>query len=263
MSQQMNEATERQLRYNHLAGKVIVALDYPTAAAAERLLQELSGIPCYLKVGMELFYAAGPGFLQSIKERGYKVFLDLKMHDIPNTVKGGAASVTRHGVDMFNVHAAGGRAMMEAALEGVDQALAAGTPASLRPLVIAVTHLTSTSQLVMNEQIGIAGTVEDAVVRYTLQAQQAGMDGVVASSREVRQIKTATSASFVTVTPGIRPGWATRNDDQARVMTPREALAEGTDYMVVGRPITTHANPREALHNLIEELMDHAYDEIV
>lgn len=262
MSQQLNEAAAKQLRYNRLAGKVIVALDYPTAADAKRLLQELSGIPCYLKVGMELFYAAGPGFIQSVKEQGYKVFLDLKMHDIPNTVKGGAASITRLGVDMFNVHAAGGRTMMEAALEGVDKAIAAGASASPRPLVIAVTQLTSTSQNVMNEQIGIAGTVEEAVVRYALQAQLAGMDGVVASSREVRQIKAATSASFLTVTPGIRPGWATR-DDQERVMTPSEALAEGTDYLVVGRPIITHAKPREALHNLIEELMDHAHDAIV
>lgn len=233
------------------AGRVMVALDYPDAAAAERLIEELKGIPCYMKVGMQLFYAAGPAFVESLKERGYYVFLDVKMHDIPNTVKGGANSVTRLGVDMFNVHAAGGTAMLEATLEGVDQAVSGG---GAKPIVIAVTHLTSTSQATLNAQIGISGTVEDAVLRYASLAQTAGLDGVVASPSEVAAIKTVCGASFQTVTPGIRPAGAAVND-QSRIMTPGEALRQGTDYMVIGRPITAASNPRASLESIIEELV--------
>jgi orotidine-5'-phosphate decarboxylase len=234
------------------AGRIMVALDYPDAGAAERLLTELQGIPCYMKVGMQLFYAAGPSFVDTLKQRGYKVFLDLKLHDIPNTVKGGSESIARLGVDMFNVHAAGGSAMMEAALEGVDKGLASRQAAS-RPLVIAVTQLTSTSQAVLNEQIGIAGSVEAAVLRYAELAKQAGLDGVVASALEVAPIKQACGAGFVAVTPGIRPQGADAGD-QARVLTPREAIAQGSDYLVIGRPITAAADPRQALESIIEEL---------
>ncbi|MBC8078872.1 MAG: orotidine-5'-phosphate decarboxylase [Gorillibacterium sp.] len=244
-----------QSRRNNIAAKVIVPLDYSCAADAETLLTVLSGIPCYLKVGMELFYAEGPGFVLSLKERGYKVFLDLKMHDIPNTVKGGAESITRLGVDMFNVHAAGGIAMMEAAREGVDKALSTYSGASLlRPLIIAVTQLTSTSQAVMNREIGIPGFVGDAVLHYAETAKQAGLDGVVASPQEVRLIKTSLGAAFLTVTPGIRPAGSDKGD-QSRVMTPAEAFAQGTDYIVIGRPITAHANPRQAFETLLEELI--------
>ncbi|GGG90011.1 orotidine-5'-phosphate decarboxylase [Paenibacillus radicis (ex Gao et al. 2016)] len=233
------------------AGKIMVALDYADAAAAERLLQELQGIPCYMKVGMQLFYAAGPSFVEELKNKGYLVFLDVKMHDIPNTVKGGAGSVTKLGVDMFNVHAAGGAAMMEAALEGAEAALLSG---QARPAVIAVTQLTSTSQATLNNEIGIAGTVEDAVIRYAQLAKQAGLNGVVASPMEVEAIKAACGASFQTVTPGIRPSGAALND-QSRIMTPREALNQGTDYMVIGRPITAASEPRAALESIIEELI--------
>jgi len=233
------------------AKRIMVALDYPEAAAAEKLIEDLKGIPCYMKVGMQLYYAAGPAFVSSLKERGYYVFLDVKMHDIPNTVKGGSNSVTKLGVDMFNVHAGGGQAMMEAALEGVDAALSSGTA---KPAVIAVTQLTSTSQAVLNDQIGIGGTVEDAVLRYASLAKAAGLDGVVASPSEVVAIKSALGASFQTVTPGIRPAGAALND-QSRIMTPGEALRQGTDYMVIGRPITAAAEPREALESIIEELI--------
>lgn len=240
-----------KLTREQAAGKVMVALDYPEAAAAEKLIEELKGIPCYMKVGMQLFYAAGPSFVASLKERGYYVFLDVKMHDIPNTVKGGSNSVTKLGVDMFNVHAAGGSAMMEAALEGVDAAISGG---GKRPTVIAVTQLTSTSQHVLNEQIGIAGSVEDAVIRYAALARKAGLDGVVASPSEVAAIKSACGQAFQTVTPGIRPAGAELND-QSRIMTPSDALRQGTDYMVIGRPITGAPNPRAALESIIEELI--------
>jgi orotidine-5'-phosphate decarboxylase len=235
------------------AGRVMVALDYPDAAAAEALVRSLEGIPCYLKVGMQLFYAAGPAFVASLKERGYKVFLDLKMHDIPNTVKGGSNSITKLGVDVFNVHAAGGLKMMEAAREGVEAALS-GDSSLKRPLIIAVTQLTSTSQSVLNDEIGIGGTVEDAVIRYAKLAKQAGLGGVVASPQEVQMIKAACGLEFKTITPGIRPAGADVND-QSRIMTPRQALEQGTDYMVIGRPITAAADPRAALQSIIKELV--------
>ncbi|RIX59308.1 orotidine-5'-phosphate decarboxylase [Paenibacillus nanensis] len=240
-----------KLTREQAAGKVMVALDYPEAAAAEKLLEDLKGIPCYMKVGMQLFYAAGSSFVASLKERGYYVFLDVKMHDIPNTVKGGANSVTKLGIDMFNVHAAGGSAMMEAALEGVDAAISGG---SKKPAVIAVTQLTSTSQAVLNDQIGIAGTVEEAVIRYAALAKKAGLDGVVASPSEVAAIKSACGQAFQTVTPGIRPLGAELND-QSRIMTPSDAVRQGTDFMVIGRPITASPNPRAALESIIEELI--------
>ncbi|MHA6484701.1 orotidine-5'-phosphate decarboxylase [Paenibacillus sp. strain BS8-2] len=240
-----------KLSRDEAAKRVMVALDYPEAAAAERLIEELKGIPCYMKVGLQLFYAAGPSFVESLKKRGYYVFLDVKMHDIPNTVKGGANSVTKLGVDMFNVHAGGGKAMMEAAMEGVQSALTAG---STPPAVIAVTQLTSTSAVVMNEEIGIHGTVEDAVIRYANLAKAAGLQGVVASPSEVVAIKSVCGPSFVTVTPGIRPAGSDIGD-QSRIMTPGQALSQGTDYMVIGRPITAAPEPRAAIESIIEELI--------
>ncbi|MFB7812808.1 orotidine-5'-phosphate decarboxylase [Paenibacillus chitinolyticus] len=233
------------------AGRIMVALDYASADEADTLIQELRGIPCYMKVGMQLFYAAGPRFVARLKDEGYNVFLDVKMHDIPNTVKGGSESVTRLGVDMFNVHAAGGIKMMEGALEGVDKALSGGV--AKRPRVIAVTQLTSTSQMMLNEEIGIAGRVEDAVVRYARLARQAGLQGVVASPLEVSAVKEACGADFITVTPGIRPAGAALGD-QNRVMTPAEAFTAGTDYVVIGRPITAAPDPRQALEQILDSL---------
>ncbi|KRE90455.1 orotidine 5'-phosphate decarboxylase [Paenibacillus sp. Soil766] len=240
------------LTRNDVTGRIMVALDYANAESAEGLLKQLEGIPCYVKVGMQLFYAAGPTFVASLKDRGYKVFLDVKMHDIPNTVKGGAESVTRLGVDVFNVHAAGGKYMMEAALEGVDKGLALGS--SVRPIVIGVTQLTSTSQQVLNEEIGLAGTTEQAVIRYARLAHAAGLQGVVASPLEVTAIKAACGDGFVTVTPGIRPAGADVGD-QSRIMTPAEAFAQGTDYVVIGRPITGAADPRAAIEAIIASIV--------
>jgi orotidine-5'-phosphate decarboxylase len=240
--------------FGGIAERIIVALDYPNAEAAERLLAELRGIPCFMKVGMELFYAAGPRFVQRLKEEGYRVFLDLKMHDIPNTVKGGSANITRLGVDLFNVHAAGGQAMMQAALEGAEQALS-GTPGAKRPVIIAVTHLTSTSREMLNREIGIPGEISDAVLRYAELAKRSGLDGVVASPLEVPLVKEACGSAFLTVTPGIRPEGAERGD-QSRVMTPREAFRQGTDYIVVGRPVTAAANPRQALEQIIQSISE-------
>lgn len=234
------------------ARKIMVALDYASQKEAEQLLMQLEGISCTMKVGMQLYYAAGPGFVAKLKERGYDVFLDLKMHDIPNTVKGGAESITRLGVDVFNVHAAGGKQMMEAALEGVDKALT-GTTGATGPIVIAVTQLTSTSQAVLNDEIGIPGPMEQAVIRYAELARDAGLQGVVASPLEVTQIKAACGSSFITVTPGIRP-LGSDIGDQTRIMTPEQAFRQGTDYVVIGRPITASSDPRATLESILDSI---------
>jgi orotidine-5'-phosphate decarboxylase len=242
------------LTMKEAADKVMVALDKPDAALALALASELHGAGCWMKVGMELFFAAGPAVVRELKARGFRVFLDLKMHDIPNTVRGGARSITRLGVDMFNVHAAGGAAMMSAAIEGVSEAVSAGD-AKNAPLVIAVTQLTSTSQAVLNEEIGIAGSVEDAVVRYARLARLAGLHGVVASPLEVAAIKGACGADFITVTPGIRPSGADVGD-QIRITSPSDAVKGGTDFLVIGRPITGAQSPSEALQNILKEMTE-------
>ncbi|WP_138493195.1 orotidine-5'-phosphate decarboxylase [Paenibacillus pinistramenti] len=234
------------------ANRLMVALDFKSAEEARALIQRLEGIPCYMKVGMQLYYAAGPDFIRELKDKGYSVFLDLKMHDIPNTVKGGADSITRLGVDMFNVHAAGGVKMMQAAYEGA--ANAAGQIGGLNiPLIIAVTQLTSTDQETLNNEIGIAGSVEQAVLNYAALAKQAGLHGVVASPLEVKAIKAACGSGFITVTPGIRPA-GSETGDQSRILTPGQAMEQGTDFIVVGRPITAAADPREAALQIIEEM---------
>lgn len=238
--------------FEQAAGRLMVALDYPSAEHARQLMERLEGIPCYMKVGMQLFYSAGPEFVRELKSRGYSVFLDLKMHDIPNTVKGGASSITKLGVDMFNVHAAGGKQMMEAAKAGVLEALS--EDASLAaPIVIAVTQLTSTNQETLNREIGIPGTVEQAVVSYASLTKEAGLDGVVASPLEVQSIKEHCGQGFVTVTPGIRPAGSAKGD-QSRTLTPEEAIRQGTNYIVVGRPITSALDPRAAAEQIIEEM---------
>ncbi|WP_044479252.1 orotidine-5'-phosphate decarboxylase [Paenibacillus antibioticophila] len=241
------------LSYSEAAGKLMVALDYSSAEQAKTLIRELEGIPCYMKVGMQLFYAAGADFVKELKASGYKVFLDLKLHDIPNTVKGGANSITRLGVDMFNVHAAGGKSMMAFAMEGVLEAL--DNHSAARPLLIGVTQLTSTDQETMNREIGIPGSVESAVLSYASLTKEAGLDGVVASPLEVPAIKAHCGKDFITVTPGIRPAGSSRGD-QSRTLTPAEAVRSGTDYMVIGRPITGAAVPREAAEQIIGEMME-------
>ncbi|WP_046214772.1 orotidine-5'-phosphate decarboxylase [Paenibacillus wulumuqiensis] len=240
------------------ARRLIIALDYPNAAEAGQLITQLEGIPCYMKVGMQLFYTAGPDFIRELKSRGYSVFLDLKMHDIPNTVKGGAHSITRLGVDMFNVHAAGGRQMMAAAAAGMEQALQEDSSLQ-RPLLIAVTQLTSTSQETMNQDIGIPGKVEDTVVRYAQMARESGLDGVVSSPLEGPAIKQMCGHSFITVTPGVRPAGSDAGD-QSRIMTPGQAMAAGNDYLVVGRPITGAKDPRQSAEQIIEEMSVHVND---
>jgi len=230
--------------------RIILALDFPAEDELTRCLSALQGELAYVKVGMELFYAAGPRIVQTLKEQGLKVFVDLKVHDIPNTARGAMNSLARLGADMVNVHVAGGRAMMEAAREGLE----AGTPAgSARPLLLGVTMLTSTRRQTMNEQLLIPGAVEEVVVQYALQAQAAGLDGVVASPLEVPRIKQAAGSAFLAVTPGIRPQGAARGD-QSRVTTPADAFRLGSDFIVVGRAVTAAADPRAAWQAMLDSL---------
>ncbi|TLS50482.1 orotidine-5'-phosphate decarboxylase [Paenibacillus antri] len=230
---------------------IMVALDVPGADEALALAARFEGIPVWMKVGMELYYAAGPDLVRRLKAQGHRIFLDLKFHDIPNTVRGAARSATRLGVDMFNVHAAGGSAMMRAALEGALEASAGSGDET--PLVIAVTQLTSTSEETMRREIGIDAPLADVVLKYARLAKDAGLHGVVSSAQEAAAVKAACGAGFVTVTPGIRPLGADVAD-QARVMTPADALANGADYLVIGRPITAANDPREALERIVREI---------
>lgn len=216
-------------------------------------MDQLNGISCWFKVGMELFYSEGPHMVQALKAKGHSVFVDLKLHDIPNTVKRASASLTRLGVDMFNVHAAGGLDMMKAAKEGVEEA-STETSSSSKPFIIAVTQLTSTNQMMLNEQIGIPGKVEDAVLHYAKLSKKAGLDGVVSSAQEVEAIKKVCGNDYITVTPGIRPRWSEKKD-QVRVVTPKEAVQRGSDFLVIGRPVTQAESPARALIRIIEEMM--------
>ena len=218
--------------------RVIVALDFASADAALALVARLKPQSCRLKVGQELFTAAGPALLEKLNQRGFDIFLDLKFHDIPNTVAGACRAAARLGVWMMNVHALGGRAMLEAARDAV----AGGAQ---RPQLIAVTLLTSMAANDMKE-VGLAGDPEIAALRLARLAQVCGLDGVVCSAQEARLLKRECGGGFRLVTPGIRPAQGASGDQQ-RVMTPAAAVAAGADYLVIGRPVTQALDPIAAL----------------
>ena len=201
-----------------------------------------------MKIGMELFYAEGPEIVREIKARGHQIFLDLKLHDIPNTVKKSMSVLSRLDVDMVNLHAAGTRAMMEAALEGVTR------PDGSRPLVIAVTQLTSTSQERMQEELLISAPIDETVMHYAANAEKAGLDGVVCSPMEAGKVHETCGKQFLTVTPGIRFADGDKGD-QVRVTTPAQAKEIGSDYIVVGRPITAAADPVAAYERCVAEFV--------
>jgi orotidine-5'-phosphate decarboxylase len=231
--------------------RLIVALDVPTADAGVSLAEKLEGHVGAFKVGLENFSAEGPILPRFLTSRNTRVFLDLKFHDIPNTVRAAAREAAQLGVAMVNVHASGGRKMMEAAREGaVEGARTLGM--GKRPLVLAVTVLTSLGPEDLAE-LGIAGTPEEVVVRLARLACKAGLDGVVASPREIFAIRHALGPDFVIVTPGIRPAGAAVND-QVRVATPASAIRAGATYIVVGRPITGAADPAAAADNIVSEI---------
>jgi orotidine-5'-phosphate decarboxylase len=225
--------------------RVIVALDFPAAAPARDLVARWRPEQCRLKVGLELFTAAGPEFVGELASRGFDVFLDLKFHDIPNTVAQACARAAELGVWMLNVHTLGGSAMLRAARAAVDRAVP-------RPLLIGVTALTSLSEHELNE-VGLTGTMSQQVERLAQLAKDAGLDGVVCSAREAAGLRARFGKGFVLVTPGIRPAGAAR-DDQQRTTTPAEALSQGADYLVIGRPITQAADPAAMLAAVNQEL---------
>lgn len=231
-----------------MAKDVIIALDFESGEKALAFLDRFPEEKPFVKIGMELFYAEGPAIVRTIKARGHKIFLDLKLHDIPNTVKKAMAVLSGLDVDMVNLHAAGAGAMMRAALEGLTR------PDGSRPLLIAVTQLTSTSQTVMADEILIDRPLEDVVRAYAKNAADCGLDGVVCSPLEAAGIHAACSDRFLTVTPGIRFADAAV-DDQVRVTTPARAKELGSDYIVVGRPITQAADPAAAYRRCMAEFL--------
>ena len=218
---------------------VIIACDFPTAEETLAFLDRFPGRKPFVKIGMELFYGAGPDIVRKIKDRGHPIFLDLKLHDIPNTVKKAMRVLRDLGADICNLHAAGTTAMMEAALEGLTR------PDGSRPLLIAVTQLTSTDQAALERDLLISRPMEEVVLHYAQTAQRAGLDGVVCSPLEAAGVHAACGAGFLTVTPGIRFDDASAGD-QKRIMTPAAARQVGSDYIVVGRPITAAADPEAA-----------------
>ena len=228
---------------------VIIACDFPSGKDTLRFIEPFRGRDPYLKIGMELFYAEGPAFVRELKAQGSRIFLDLKLHDIPNTV-GSAMKVLRGlGVDMINVHAAGGSLMMKAALEGLTG------PEGRRPLLIAVTQLTSTSQELMERELLIERPIAAVVESYAKNACASGLDGVVCSPLEAGLIHEKVGQGFVTVTPGIRFADG-EVGDQARVTTPAKAKELGSDYIVVGRPITRAEDPMAAYERCVREFVD-------
>ncbi len=228
---------------------VIVACDFASKEQVFEFLDKFTGRKPFVKIGMELFYAEGPEIVREIKKRGHKIFLDLKLHDIPNTVKKSMAVLSRLDVDLCNLHAAGTVRMMEGALEGLTR------PDGTRPLLIAVTQLTSTDQESMENDLLIHEPIDKVVMHYAANAKKAGLDGVVCSPLEAEKVHEICGKEFLTVTPGVR--FADGDiGDQKRVMTPEEAKKIGSDYIVVGRPITAAEDPVAAYERCINEFVD-------
>lgn len=227
---------------------VIVACDFSSAEQTFAFLDKFTGRKPFVKIGMELFYAEGPDIVRQIKARGHKIFLDLKLHDIPNTVKKAMAVLSGLDVDLCNLHAAGTTAMMQAALEGLTR------PDGTRPLLIAVTQLTSTDQAAMEKDLLIEKPMDQVVMHYAKTARDAGLDGVVCSPMEAGKVHACCGSGFLTVTPGVRFADGDKGD-QKRVMTPAQAKEIGSDYIVVGRPITAAADPVAAYERCIAEFV--------
>ena len=229
--------------------KVLVALDFANSETTLNFLKRMGPEKPSIKVGMELFYQVGPQFIHDLKEQDYFIFLDLKLHDIPNTVKQAMKGLATLGVDLVNVHAAGGRAMMEAAIEGLES----GTPSGVsRPKCLAVTQLTSTDQTMLENELLIHRSLDQVISSYAVTAMESGMDGVVCSPWESQAIKSATRPDFLTVTPGIRLAGDSVGD-QKRVATPSKARALSCDYIVVGRSITQANDPIQAYQTVCNQ----------
>uniref|UniRef100_UPI00402835DF orotidine-5'-phosphate decarboxylase n=1 Tax=Eubacterium sp. TaxID=142586 RepID=UPI00402835DF len=228
---------------------VIIACDFSSAQATFDFLDKFTEEKPFVKIGMELYYAEGPSIVREIKKRGHKIFLDLKLHDIPNTVKKAMSVLSKLDVDMTNLHAAGTVEMMKAAVEGLTRE--DGT----RPILIAVTQLTSTSEERMQKELLINASINDTIVKYAQNAKEAGLDGVVCSPLEAGMVKDACSKEFITVTPGVRFADGDKGD-QVRITTPEKAKEIGSDYIVVGRPITQADDPVAAYRRCVKEFVD-------
>lgn len=228
---------------------VIIACDFPGREETLAFLSRFGSERPWVKIGMELFYSAGPDIVRTLKERGHSIFLDLKLHDIPNTVGKAMAVLRDLGADLINLHAAGTKAMMEAALEGVTR------PDGTRPLLIAVTQLTSTSETRMHEELGISWSLPETVLRYAENAKAAGLDGVVCSPLESPLIHERCGDGFLTVTPGVRFADGDAGD-QVRIATPARAKELGSNFIVVGRPITAAQDPLAAYHRCVADFAE-------
>lgn len=231
---------------NNSDSKIIVALDYADAKSALALVNQLDPSLCKLKIGKELFTATGPQLVETIVNQGFKLFLDLKFHDIPNTVAKACTAASNLGVWMLNVHASGGLPMMQAAREGIDKS-------HHNPYLIAVTVLTSMNQEVFN-QLSIHKTIAEQVLDLAKLTKKAGLNGVVCSAMEAQTLRQNLGADFCLVTPGIRPS-DSNQDDQSRVVTPQDAINSGASYLVIGRPITKAQNPLKALENIVQSIV--------
>jgi len=227
---------------------VIIACDFAGREQVLEFLDKFTGRKPFVKIGMELFYAGGPDIVREIKARGHRIFLDLKLHDIPNTVKKSMAVLSKLNVDMCNLHASGASAMMKAAVEGLTR------PDGSRPLLIAVTQLTSTSQEVMRDELLINETLENTVLSYAENAMKSGLDGVVCSPLEAAAVKERCGEDFLTVTPGVRFSDSSK-DDQVRITTPERAGQIGCDFIVVGRPITQADDPVAAYERCVRDFL--------
>ncbi len=227
---------------------VIIACDFSSGQKTLEFLDRFGSKKPFVKIGMELYYAEGPSIVEKIKLRGHKIFLDLKLHDIPNTVKKAMAVLSRLDVDMTNLHAAGGSKMMAAAIEGLTK------PDGTRPLLIAVTQLTSTDSETLKNELLIGTPMAETVMRYAENAKNSGLDGVVCSPLEAEAVHGRCGAGFLTVTPGVRFADGELGD-QKRVMTPADAKKAGSDYIVVGRPITAADDPAEAYERCVREFI--------
>ena len=227
--------------------ELVIALDYPDEAGALAMAKQLEGADVWVKVGLELFTAAGPGIILKLKEMGFKVFLDMKFFDIPNTVQGAVRSSVRHGVDMVNIHLMGGERMARAALAGLEEGMADGAAA---PLLLGVTVLTSMAQEDLPK--GMTTTLDETVLSLATSGKDWGINGVVCSGFEVEKIKQSCGNDFICLTPGIRP--VSLGDDQRRTMTPAQAVAAGSDYLVVGRPVTGADSPMHAAQEILEAM---------
>ena len=233
--------------------RLIVALDVSSISEAEKLIDELHDSVGMFKIGLELYASAGTELFDLVRRKKLNVFFDGKFHDIPNTVAGAVKNTVRPGVGMLNIHTTGGSEMMRAARIACDNVLNEN-PTMDRPLLIGVTLLTSIGAYTLSEELAVSRPIEEQVTALAKLAQESGLDGVVASAQEAESIRKACGEDFYIVTPGIRPDWAVKKDDQSRVLTPSSALQKGADYLVVGRPITAAEDKRAAAEKIVEEM---------